>query len=131
VRLGHRFNNHILQCLLTYIKKLPEKEGHRIIIVGTTSDQHIIEDLGLWECFNLKSNIPVLEAKRGEIKNALTKYLPSYAAEISAMDMNKDFKLPMKSLNFIADSLKIKLRIEKNVDFSQEFFDLYGQISGL
>jgi len=54
VRLGQRFNNTILQCLLTYIKKLPEKEGHKIIIIGTTSDQHIIEDLGLWECFNLK-----------------------------------------------------------------------------
>jgi hypothetical protein len=52
---------------LTYIKKLPDREGHRVIIIGTTSDHNIIEDLGLWECFNLKMETPVLEASRKEI----------------------------------------------------------------
>lgn len=91
--------------MLTYIKKVPEKEGHRVIIIGTTSDQHIIEDLGLWECFNLKVQVPVLEASKKEILQALSNYLPDYKSQLAEIEMNANFKLPLKSVNFIADSL--------------------------
>ena len=75
--------------------------------------------------------IPVLEAKRHEIKQALSGYLPDYKAQVEQMEINKDFSLPVKSLNFIADSLKIQLRLNKDLDLSKEFFSLYGQISGI
>ena len=102
-----------------------------MIIIGTTSDEHIIEDLGLWRCFNLKVNVPALEAKKSEVQNALAGYLPDYKSQISGMNISKDLKLPMKSLNFIADSLGIQLRLNRNLDINKEFHHLYGQISGI
>lgn len=131
MRLGQRFNNNLLQCLLTFIKRVPDREGNSVIIIGTTSNEHIIQDLGLWDNFNLKFEVPILREKNREIKAALNEYLPNKTEEISSMTIKKEFNLPIKSLNFIAESIDLKYRLETEVDLTKSFFDLYGQIKGI
>jgi len=63
--------------------------------------------------------------------NALCSYLPDFKSQISEIEMNSNFKLPLKSVNFIADSLGLQLRSNPNLDINKEFFRLYGQISGV
>lgn len=131
MRLGQRFNNNLLQCLLTLMKRVPDKEGNNVIVIGTTSNEHILQDLEVWDNFNLKFEVPVLTAKNKEIQTALVEYLPEKSDEISKMNMKKEFNLPMKSLNFIAESLDLQYKVEGNIDLTTAFFDLYGQIKGI
>lgn len=131
MRLGQRFNNNLLQCLLTFIKRVPEKEGNNVIIIGTTSNEHIVQDLGLWDNFNLKFEVPILSEKKKEISTALNEYLPEKEQEIAKMSLKSEFNLPIKSLNFIAESLDLKYRLEGDINLTQSFFDLYGQIKGV
>lgn len=113
------------------MKKVPDREGNRVIIIGTTSNEHIVQDLGLWDNFNLKFEVPILRAKNKEIKTALLEYLPEKADDVKNMGLKKEFNLPIKSLNFIAESLSMKYKLEGNVDLTTSFFDLYGQIKGI
>ena len=131
MRLGHRFNNTLLQSLLTFIKRLPDKEGSHLIILGTTSNEHICQDLGLWDCFNLKIGMHPLEASNKEIQLALSHYLKNSQEEINSMKLDKKFKLPIKELNFIGESLALKRKTEGPIDVNQEFLDLYAQIRGV
>ncbi len=45
IDIGMRFSNHILQSLLVLIKKVPRKENHKILIIGTTNLAKILKDL--------------------------------------------------------------------------------------
>lgn len=113
------------------MKRVPDKEGNNVIVIGTTSNEHILQDLEVWDNFNLKFEVPVLTAKNKEIQTALVEYLPEKSDEISKMNMKKEFNLPMKSLNFIAESLDLQYKVEGNIDLTTAFFDLYGQIKGI
>ena len=46
VAIGPRFSNIILQALLVLIKKAPEA-GHKLVVIGTTSQGDVIESMGL------------------------------------------------------------------------------------
>ena len=70
VHVGSRFSNNMLQCLITYLKKVPEKIGHKLIVIGTTSKKEVAKELGLWDLFNLKVTVPLLHGN-GEIQKAL------------------------------------------------------------
>lgn len=87
--------------------------------------------MGLWDNFNLKFEVPILRERNKEIKTALNEYLPTKSQEISSMSIKKEFDLPIKSLNFIAESIDLKYRLEGEVDLTKSFFDLYGQIKGI
>ena len=127
MRLGPRFSNLMLQCLLTYLKKMPEQENHRIIIIGTTSEENLMQNLGLWECFNLKVEIPKLKASYGEVSTALSKIVP----ELSSMKFGQDFTIPIKSLYFIANTLRQRMEEDSDADLQAVFRDIYAQTQGL
>ncbi len=42
VAIGPRFSNTLLQTLLVLLKK-PPPEGHRVLVVGTTSQPRVME----------------------------------------------------------------------------------------
>ena len=50
-----------LQTLLVLLKKIPPDEGRRLLIVGTTSVPHLLEDLGLIQAFGITRSIPLLD----------------------------------------------------------------------
>lgn len=61
VPIGPRFSNAVLQTLLVLLKKIPPDEGRRLLVFGTTSCPHLLEDLGLVQAFGVAQSIPLLE----------------------------------------------------------------------
>jgi len=61
VRVGPRFSNAILQCLLVLVKKQPPA-GHRLLVVGTTSIVREMEPLELSEAFQNEEHVPQITA---------------------------------------------------------------------
>lgn len=60
VSIGPRFSNTVLQAILILVKKQPQQEGRRVIIVGTTSNASFLEDLDLVRAFNVVLEVPKL-----------------------------------------------------------------------
>lgn len=124
VHVGSRFSNNILQCFLTYLKRIPIKEGHKLTIIGTTSNQEVLKELGLWNCFNLKQNIPLLHAN-GEIQSAMKQLIPG--ADLSKLKLDKSYKIPIKTLYFIANTINQKLSQNPRADIDQVFLNVLSQ----
>lgn len=61
VPIGPRFSNTVLQTLLVLLKKVPPDDGRRLLVIGTTSVPHLLEDLGLTQAFSLQQAVPLLE----------------------------------------------------------------------
>ena len=61
VPIGPRFSNTVLQTLLVLLKKIPPDEGRRLLVIGTTSNAHFLEDLGLVSAFGVSQAVPLLE----------------------------------------------------------------------
>jgi vesicle-fusing ATPase len=61
VPIGPRFSNTVLQTLLVLLKKIPPDEGRRLLVIGTTSCPHLLEDLGLVQAFGVTQSVPLLE----------------------------------------------------------------------
>jgi vesicle-fusing ATPase len=61
VPIGPRFSNTVLQTLLVLLKKNPPDEGRRLMVIGTTSCPHLLEDLGLIHVFSVQQDVPLLE----------------------------------------------------------------------
>ena len=61
VPIGPRFSNTVLQTLLVLLKKLPPDEGRKLLVIGTTSCPHFLEDLGLTQAFGVTQTVPLLE----------------------------------------------------------------------
>ena len=56
VPIGPRFSNPILQTLVTLLRKQPPK-GRRLLILATTTQRNILQQLDIWNDFN--ADIPV------------------------------------------------------------------------
>lgn len=61
VPIGPRFSNTVLQTLLILLKKVPPDEGRKLLVIGTTSCPHLLEDLGLVQAFGVSQSIPLLD----------------------------------------------------------------------
>jgi vesicle-fusing ATPase len=61
VPIGPRFSNAVLQTLLVLLKKVPPDEGRRLMVLGTTSSPHLLEDLGLVQAFGVAQSVPLLD----------------------------------------------------------------------
>mmetsp|Transcript_11146 Transcript_11146/g.26784 ORF Transcript_11146/g.26784 Transcript_11146/m.26784 type:complete len:760 (+) Transcript_11146:147-2426(+) len=61
VPIGPRFSNAVLQTLLVLLKKIPPDEGRRLMVIGTTSNHHLLSDLGLVQAFGVAQIVPLLE----------------------------------------------------------------------
>ena len=63
VKIGPRFSNEILQILLVLIQKRPPK-GHRLLVIGTTSNLDVLESLelaGSGGVFSTSLVVPLLD----------------------------------------------------------------------
>jgi vesicle-fusing ATPase len=61
VPIGPRFSNTVLQTLLVLLKKIPPEQNRRLLIVGTTSVPHLLEDLGIVQCFSVSQSVGLLD----------------------------------------------------------------------
>ena len=61
VAIGPRFSNVVLQTLLVLLKKVPPDYGRRLLIIGTTSCPHLLQDLGLVQAFGVIQGTSLLD----------------------------------------------------------------------
>ncbi|KAL3804889.1 hypothetical protein HJC23_006661 [Cyclotella cryptica] len=61
VAIGPRFSNVVLQTLLVLLKKVPPDQGRRLLVIGTTSCPHLLQDLGLVQAFGVTLSTSLLE----------------------------------------------------------------------
>ena len=60
--VGHRFSNSVLQTLLILLRKVPPSASSRLMVVGTTSVSHFMEDLQLTNAFNIMLHVSQLQS---------------------------------------------------------------------
>merc|ERR1712232_706586 len=61
VPIGPRFSNTVLQTLLVLLKKIPPDQDRKLMIFGSTSVPHLLEDLGLMQVFSVAQSVPLLD----------------------------------------------------------------------
>merc|ERR1719414_715759 len=103
VRIGPRFSNSLLQVFFALLKKQPPKVGHRLLVIGTTSDRVFLEESELLGTFNVALEVPVLEA--AQHFKVVLENLPGFTAtvvqEISATLARK--RVGIKTLLVVAE----------------------------
>ena len=57
--IGPRFSNSVLQTLLVLLKKTPSK-GKRLLIIATTTQKHVLEQMDMSDGFNAEIYIPTI-----------------------------------------------------------------------
>ena len=57
VAIGPRFSNTVLQTLLVLMKKLPPK-NHKLLILASTSQKAVLEQMELVDAFNTSVYVP-------------------------------------------------------------------------
>jgi len=68
VPIGPRFSNVVLQCLLVLLKKIPPAENRRLLVLVTTSNLRILEDMDMRGAFNVVMHMPQLNTP-AEVSN--------------------------------------------------------------
>ena len=61
VHIRPRFSNLILQTLLVLLKKIPPDDGRKLLIVGTISVPHLVDDFGLVQAFGVSQSVNLLQ----------------------------------------------------------------------
>ncbi|KPI34791.1 Vesicular-fusion protein sec18 [Cyphellophora attinorum] len=59
VPIGPRFSNPIFQTLVTLLRKQPP-QGRQLLILATTSDRSIMQQLGIWQDFSAEIAVPTV-----------------------------------------------------------------------
>lgn len=60
--IGPRFSNNLLQSLMVLVKKMPPKEGRRLLVIGTTSQPSFLAESGLSAAFQLVYKMPSINS---------------------------------------------------------------------
>eukprot|EP00536_Pseudo-nitzschia_multiseries_P005751 jgi/Psemu1/324030/estExt_fgenesh1_pg.C_1120016 len=106
VPIGPRFSNAVLQTLLVLLKKIPPDEGRRLMVVGTTSNHRMLEDLGLVQAFGVAQTVPLLEEPKDvcEVLRVAARMSKDDARSIAKAIHNKP--IGIKQLLMVAEMAK-------------------------
>jgi len=95
VPIGHRFSNAVLQTLHVCLKK--SKKGKKLLIIGTTSNVGILEEMQMLSTFHAVLNVPKIQP--GEQIEAVLKSLGSFAdPEVEKISKSVKHELPIKTI---------------------------------
>lgn len=125
VRVGARFSNTVLQGLLVLLKKIPPK-GHRLLILGTTANRRILEDLEFSNVFNSILRVPNVTGTN-EIGNVLARcgFQPD---DIQAASSANHHPIPIKKLIMMAEISK--QGGGSNAGLGKRFLDIMADLDG-
>lgn len=112
VGVGPRFNLAILQTLKTFLSRSPSK-GHRLVILVTSSNKVVFDQLGLSPCFPTRLLIPninsvadfdaILKRNQNLLPEQQVKIL-EHVERLSSASRSSSFSIPVK---FLQDLLEI------------------------
>jgi len=60
VPIGPRFSNAVLQTLLVLLKRLPPHEDRKLMVIATSSNKRILQDMQMEQIFNVVKTVPLL-----------------------------------------------------------------------
>jgi len=100
--IGPRFNNQVLQALLILLKKLPPVEQRKLMIIGTTSVAHMLQDMELTAAFNVTLSVPQLSQPE-EIKAVLAEAAPMSGAEMDTIASHISQPIGIKKLLMVTE----------------------------
>mmetsp|Transcript_13318 Transcript_13318/g.25262 ORF Transcript_13318/g.25262 Transcript_13318/m.25262 type:complete len:759 (+) Transcript_13318:150-2426(+) len=105
VPIGPRFSNTVLQTLLVLLKKIPPDEGRKLLVIGTTSVPHLLEDLGLVQAFGVNQSVPLLE-EPAQVAEVLQ--MAAHFSDSEARSVVKNIHKPIgiKQLLMVAEMAK-------------------------
>eukprot|EP01118_Nematostelium_gracile_P014689 TRINITY_DN578_c0_g1_i1.p1 TRINITY_DN578_c0_g1~~TRINITY_DN578_c0_g1_i1.p1 ORF type:complete len:467 (-),score=154.22 TRINITY_DN578_c0_g1_i1:122-1522(-) len=104
VRIGPRFSNTILQTLLVLLKKEPPK-GRKLLILATTSNKAILQDMEFMEAFNAVLSVPQI-TKKEEFKIVLQELSIFGPSELEEAANGFNGSISIKKLIMIAEMAK-------------------------
>lgn len=110
VSIGSRFTNSLLQAFLSYMKKMPSNEEHKVIIIGTSAEKDVINHLGFWNLFNMKVKVNKIHHKNGELESVINIMMPELKERGIKLELDDKFCIPLKNLIFILNSQRFKLK---------------------
>ena len=111
VPIGPRFSNPILQTLITLLRKQPP-QGRQLLIVATTSDRNVMQQLGIWDDFSADIPIPnvssyqELEFVMRESKAFTTQEASSAMREIQEITGAQDVGVGIKRILLAIETAK-------------------------
>jgi len=116
VRIGPRFSNLVLQTLMVLLKKIPEK-GRKLLIIATTSSKHVLEDLGLLDCFNAVVNVPTVNpgAEVNTVLKSLAVFTPN---DLKAITTSITQPIAIKKLLMTTE---MAIQGDKNITIPERF----------
>jgi len=95
VSIGPRFSNLVLQALLVLIKRQPPK-GKKLLVIGTTSNKLVLDDMGLTDAFDATVSVPSLTTDEA---TAVIKEIEAFRLEdVDAACAMLDHQTPIKKL---------------------------------
>ena len=101
VEIRKSISNSILQAIMVLLKKLPQKNGHSLCILATSSDIRFLREFGLYNLFNVKIEIPELVFdfnKENEIESVFNNVKKVKIK--NRLGMSKKFSISIKKLLF-------------------------------
>jgi len=104
VRIGPRFSNMILQTLLVLLKKEPPK-GRRLLVLATTSNKRILEEMEFMESFNAVLHVPQISTVT-EFKNVLEELQIFGEGDLEKAATSFSAPISIKKLIMIAEMAK-------------------------
>ncbi|XJO78664.1 hypothetical protein BDV3_003069 [Batrachochytrium dendrobatidis] len=112
VSIGLRFSNTVLQTLLVLLKKPPPK-GHKLLILATTSQKNVLEQMELIDAFNSSiyipniTHLPSIQHVLMELKPFpdydCKKAIQSLQQYLSSSTTNPKLSISIKKLLYIAE----------------------------
>lgn len=82
VSIGPRFSNVILQALLVLLKKQPP-QGRKLLVIGTTSNALVMEEMEVAATFNVVLHVPKLkEAEVATVLRAIQAFSPGEVTQL-------------------------------------------------
>mmetsp|Transcript_17039 Transcript_17039/g.33309 ORF Transcript_17039/g.33309 Transcript_17039/m.33309 type:complete len:755 (-) Transcript_17039:58-2322(-) len=107
VPIGPRFSNLVLQALLVLINKPPPREDRKLMVIGTTSVPHLLQDLGLVQVFNVELSMPLLDT------NEAVEEVIRYLIDQSQGDQGDSVRISSHELSAIAQDCKKPIAVKK------------------
>lgn len=130
VPIGPRFSNPVLQTLRVLCKKLPKYDGHKLLIIATTSTFSILEQMHFRQAFNIVLEIPQLTQAK-HFKAVVQHQLPKIGSEV--LGKITDFchlEATQEPISIKPLLLAIEMATQSN-DITPEAFEECMQNSGL
>jgi len=126
VPIGPRFSNTILQTIMVLVKKAPPV-GHKLLVIGTTSNSDVMEHMDLSRCFNAVLKMPAVNS--GDEVATVLKSLGYFSdSDIRNVSSAVHQDIPIKQLLMVSDLAKQS--VTKEEPLAQRFVECLESFFG-